>query len=342
LVVTTRGKIRQGDCRVAQLLGVDAETLIGSTLSELVVSRDLPALQRLLAYAHAAGPVFLTLDMGSGPKRFRWTATALGDDRLLSASIVVREAAMEAPVKFAKRAEVKRQERILVIESEAAKRMSILKQLEKLGFQAFVATNCSEAAEVTRRGFYDLMLLNLDLHDGEGLSILSRLRAAERKLGHRQIIVGMSQSESLLSGISDIDDWLCLPLAMTELEEVVSKWLPDGPSVDFDALREATMADDKLERHILQVYLANTVDHLQNLESAFQHGILEDARRIAHSIKGSCLTTGVVRLGEMARDLEVWLKGDGTGAAPHSIDALRNEYGRVSHLLKKRLIELSQ
>jgi len=340
LGVMNKGEVGMGYCRRAERLGVEPESLTGTMLSEIVVSRDLPALHRLLAYAHAAGQTFLTLDLGHGPKRFRWTATVLGEDRLLTATMVVSETSYDIPTKLVKESPVRREERVLVIESDVARRMTLLRQLEKLGFQAFVATSATEAVEVTKRGFYDLILLNLDLHDGAGVAILGRLRAHERSLGHRQVIVGMTSCDSYASGLPDIDDWLCMPVEPRELQESLMKWLPDGPSVDLDALREATMGDQDLERHIVRVYLNSTGDQISNYERALLSGETDEARRITHSIKGGSLTTGVVRLGEMARDLEIWLRGGGFGDPPHSILELRNEFGRVSQMLKKRLLDL--
>ncbi len=70
---------------------------------------------------------------------------------------------------------------------------------------------------------------------------------------------------------------------------------------------------------------------LAELRAALAAGSAERFRRAAHSLKSNANTFGALRLGEMARELE--LGGLSADAAP--IDALQAEYDRAAAALQE-------
>jgi HPt (histidine-containing phosphotransfer) domain-containing protein len=69
---------------------------------------------------------------------------------------------------------------------------------------------------------------------------------------------------------------------------------------------------------------------LAELRAARADGHAERFRRAAHSLKSNSLTFGALRLGEMARALEL----GGIGAEAAALDAIDAEYARVVAALK--------
>ncbi len=81
---------------------------------------------------------------------------------------------------------------------------------------------------------------------------------------------------------------------------------------------------------LIGTFLEEAPQMLGELRAAMAGASADRFRRAAHSIKSNANTFGALRLGEMARELE--LGGLATDAAP--IDALQAEYERVAAALQ--------
>ena len=96
----------------------------------------------------------------------------------------------------------------------------------------------------------------------------------------------------------------------------------------FAQLQETAGAEFVAE--LVTTFLEEAPRMLAELRSAQAAASAERFRRAAHSLKSNSNTFGALRLGEMARELE--LGGLIADAAP--LDALDSEYGRVALALK--------
>jgi HPt (histidine-containing phosphotransfer) domain-containing protein len=82
---------------------------------------------------------------------------------------------------------------------------------------------------------------------------------------------------------------------------------------------------------LVGTFLEEAPQMLAELRAAMAEASADKFRRAAHSLKSNSNTFGALRLGEMARELE--LGGLITAAAP--IDALQAEYNRVAAALQE-------
>jgi HPt (histidine-containing phosphotransfer) domain-containing protein len=82
---------------------------------------------------------------------------------------------------------------------------------------------------------------------------------------------------------------------------------------------------------LVGTFLEEAPQMLAELRTAMAEASADRFRRAAHSLKSNSNTFGALRLGEMARDLE--LGGLIADAAP--IDALQAEYDRVATALQE-------
>jgi histidine phosphotransfer protein HptB len=97
----------------------------------------------------------------------------------------------------------------------------------------------------------------------------------------------------------------------------------------FAELQEAAGAEFVGE--LIGTFLEEAPQMLSELRAAQAAGAADDFRRAAHSIKSNANTFGALRLGEMARELE--LGGLASDAAP--VDSLQAEYERVAAALRE-------
>jgi PAS domain S-box-containing protein len=125
-----------------------------------------------------------------------------------------------------------RKVRILLAEDSTTNQRAVLGILERLGCRADVVANGSEAAEAVKNTAYDLVLMDLQLPDGDGLETAALIRRQEAPTGRRLPIIGISthalrdaQTRCLEAGM---DDYLPAPIDAQVLAGVVRRLLPEA------------------------------------------------------------------------------------------------------------------
>ena len=105
-----------------------------------------------------------------------------------------------------------------------------------------------------------------------------------------------------------------------------------GPAIDlpaFAGLKDATGAQFVTE--LVDAFLQEAPVMLAELRQAQASGAADTFRRAAHSIKSNGLTFGALRLGALARELEL----GGPRPEAGTLDALEAEYHRVAAALRE-------
>jgi DNA-binding response OmpR family regulator len=107
--------------------------------------------------------------------------------------------------------------KILVIEDEAALAQSIASYLEGENYVCEVAANFKEAYDKISLFYYDCILLDIMLPDGDGLKLLKELKKEKKQDG----VIIISAKDSLEDKITGLkigaDDYLPKPFHLSEL-----------------------------------------------------------------------------------------------------------------------------
>ena len=117
---------------------------------------------------------------------------------------------------------------ILVVEDNAVNQMVARRLLEKRGHRVTMAGNGREGLKAWKDGRFDLVFMDVQMPEMDGMEATARIRAAEKPSGRRQIIVGLTahsmkgDRERCLEG--GMDDYLTKPIMNPELDAVLSRW----------------------------------------------------------------------------------------------------------------------
>lgn len=118
---------------------------------------------------------------------------------------------------------------ILVVEDNQINQLVTLKVLEKMGYNADVASDGREGLEAAREKRYDLILMDLQMPEMDGFESTDRIRALMNGEGGKTVIVAMTadaqpkiREECLRSGM---DDYLSKPVQMKDLKKTLDKWI---------------------------------------------------------------------------------------------------------------------
>lgn len=121
---------------------------------------------------------------------------------------------------------------VLVADDNAVNRRIIRALLDKLGCEVETASDGAEALERILRRQYDLLLLDLEMPAMHGIEVARRLRsgyagnvsAVPPLLALTAHVLPEERARAMEAGF---DDFVCKPVTMDQLKEVLHKWLPD-------------------------------------------------------------------------------------------------------------------
>ena len=207
---------------------------------------------------------------------------------------------------------------ILVVEDNPTARMLTTRLVRRAGHVPVEAESGQQALELAASQSPEVILLDLSLGDMGGLEVARRLRAPGATTASIPIIAATAHSgEDIRASIQEagIDDYLSKPFRFEELSRKLAQWAgkrilppsppPDvvalpAPAVDQEALRRAGMHDPAFEAELIQCFLAET----EQILGQISQGSSEEARHLAHSLKGTASMLGVFKLAELAGRVE--------------------------------------
>ena len=254
--------------------------------------------------------------------------------------------------------------RLLVVEDNLINQEVAMQQLRDLGYRVDVAANGREALERVGSARYDLILMDMQMPQMDGLAATRAIRALPGDAGAMPIIAmtanafAEDRARCLAAGMND---HIAKPVDPSTLEAMVARWLGGGIAsqpldgtvaparslaTDFvDVLRRGGQLDvdrglhlarDRPERYasMLRLFAEQYAGQAGKLQAALDAGEREQAERLAHSLKGSSATIGADALAAAAAGLELVIRN---GAPAGRVEELLAEVAQCSDALRAAL-----
>ena len=216
---------------------------------------------------------------------------------------------------------------ILVTDDNAINQQVAMGLLVKLGHKVDLAGNGAEAVAMLQHTPYDLILMDMQMPEVDGITATKMIRALPDSLAHTPIIAMTANAmneDRVLCLEAGMNDYLAKPINRQKLENLISKWesrliatteantpTPTTTQVDEVPLindEAQTVLKDELGEDILitllHTFFRNVDRSMPELQQAVAAHNLEEAERLAHDIKGSAANLGLSRITKMASRLE--------------------------------------
>ena len=235
--------------------------------------------------------------------------------------------------------------RLLLAEDNAVNRQLALLLLEKLGYRAEVAVNGLEALEALRRQPCDVVLMDVEMPEMDGLEAARRIH--REWPGHeRPRIIAMTanamQGDREICLAAGMDDYVSKPIHSEELAAALGRCAPrEGGVLDPDALAQLRerVGDHAFVLELVDTFLGDAPALLKTLR-----GALEDAKRLrraAHTLKSNGRVFGAKRLAELCQELEAKAKAGSLAGAAELVARIDGEYARVDRALRAARREMT-
>ncbi|MBL9103239.1 MAG: response regulator [Myxococcales bacterium] len=248
--------------------------------------------------------------------------------------------------------------RILVVEDNATNQKLILLLLERLGYRADCAYNGLEALEALARATYDVVLMDVQMPEMDGLETTRRVR---QTLAIQPRIVAMTanamNSDRQECFEAGMDDYMAKPIQVRELRATLEQSRRLDPSpipapidprllataeeiendahAGFSQLRDLLGRDVALE--IAALFLREAGDMIAGMRAALAEHDAERLRDAAHSLKGSSGGMHLSHLHQIAAALELRGRaGSVDGMAPLILE-LERQFGHVTQAFEHHL-----
>jgi PAS domain S-box-containing protein len=237
--------------------------------------------------------------------------------------------------------------RILLAEDNAMNQKVALRLLEQLGYRADVANNGLEAIEALERQPYDVVLMDVQMPELDGLDATRRI-CAEWPEETRPHIVAMTANalpeDREACFAAGMNDYVAKPIRAEELVAALKRVKPladaEGTAeiahVSLDDGALATLRDlggDEFLGEVIDAFLADAPELVATLRSSLDSGNSEELRRAAHTLKSNGATLGAEQFAELCRTLEHRAKEGELDGASELVDRIEQDYRALEEAL---------
>jgi CheY-like chemotaxis protein/HPt (histidine-containing phosphotransfer) domain-containing protein len=253
--------------------------------------------------------------------------------------------------------------RILLAEDNLVNQKLALRLLERMGYRADVAANGLEVLQSLRRQPYDVILMDVQMPEMDGLEA-SRAIWAEWPAEQRPRIVAMTanvmpedRQECLAAGM---DDFIAKPIRVDELVAALGRSRSltgaaspvEAPAMGENAtdaanppdtildpvalarLREMAGGDAEFLKEIFETFLADAPGMLAEMRHSLEQGDAATLRRVAHSLKSNSADFGAKTLSDLCREVEMMGKAGTLDGAAEKLASIEAEWAQVRAVLE--------
>ncbi len=236
--------------------------------------------------------------------------------------------------------------RILLAEDSPINQKLSLRMLERMGYRADVAANGAEVLNALRRQSYDVVLMDTQMPEMDGLEAARRIRRLWPEAAQPRIVALTAtplpgdREQCLAAGM---DDCLSTPLQANELQVALKRWgarqrtrlASPAPPEPLDRAILAELRSLQVEgepdlvTELFGMFHAQFPMLMAEMHEAVAHGNAEQLKRLAHKVKGSSGNLGAHHLATLSDELENLAHRGATDGAEARLAQLALEFERV-------------
>jgi CheY-like chemotaxis protein len=253
--------------------------------------------------------------------------------------------------------------RILLAEDNVTNQDVAIGLLMKFGLRADAVANGKEAITALESIPYDLVLMDVQMPEMDGLEATRHIRDPHSAvLNHQVPVIAMTanamqgdREQCLAAGMND---YVSKPIAPRALDEALTRWLPqtaapaadktdaareeirpdaaesEVPVFDLAAVMDRMMDDEELARKVIAGYLKDVPSQTLALRTYLNAGDQTGATRQVHSLKSASASVGGEAVRRLALEMEAAARAGDLGSVTAGVPALELEIARLTEALQ--------
>ncbi|MGB3093590.1 MAG: PAS domain S-box protein [Candidatus Zixiibacteriota bacterium] len=259
--------------------------------------------------------------------------------------------------------EKRRKIRVLLAEDNSTNQKLAIALLKKAGYSVDAVENGQMVLDALGRASYDLVLMDVQMPEMDGLKATRAIREDEGEKSHIPIIAMTAHAmkgdkERCLQ--AGMDDYISKPIEPQVMIDTIEKWakpyrrrtaLPrqgtspkgdrsKGLPIDLETALLRFDNDRELLRQLLQEFLEAAPEQLGTLDEAVRRGDAKTLQSEAHRLKGAAGNLSARFIADLALKLETSGRNGDMSGAEETIAELRTELKKLEQqCLGKSLAE---
>ena len=237
--------------------------------------------------------------------------------------------------------------RVLLAEDNELNQKVAVGMLERMGHSVDIVANGIDTLDMLERKDFDLVLMDVQMPELDGLEATAAIRARERERGGHIPIVGLTahamtgDPERCLA--AGMDDYAAKPIRRDRLFAIFARHfgqsaelLPAPPQgelevakvLDQDDLWERFDGDIELFKNARELFLRDAPKLVQKIQQTIASGKANSLASAVHELKGMAVNLSAGAVAKAARNLERISRGDSLEGASNACDELVRELDR--------------
>jgi len=210
---------------------------------------------------------------------------------------------------------------ILLVEDNKINQKLATSLLEKQGWKITVANNGKEAIELIEKNGFDIVLMDVQMPEMDGLEATRLIREREKKTGKHIPIIALTahafEEDKKRCLEAGMDAYTTKPIKIQELlniiKDVFSKYKNivkkekktiKKPSFNLNKAMDIVDKDEEFLKELLELFVSDYPKKLKKIKEAIQNKDTETISEVAHSLKGACGNIGLDKAYELCLEIE--------------------------------------
>jgi len=232
--------------------------------------------------------------------------------------------------------------RVLLAEDNRVNQTVATRLLEKLGYTVAVADNGYAALSLLATQPFDLVLMDIQMPEMDGLTATRRIRESERSSPYHVPIIAMTahamKGDRELCIEAGMDEYVSKPINSEALKRALAIVLPrlddavtqtslattavnehakPAGAVTWDRGKtlERLGGDEKLFHEVIGIFLEEVPQHMACLKQAIVQQNAKAIEEVSHKLKGELGYLGIAEVSQIVRELEELGRNSDPGGA---------------------------
>ncbi|OHB76064.1 MAG: hypothetical protein A2W31_16835 [Planctomycetes bacterium RBG_16_64_10] len=245
---------------------------------------------------------------------------------------------------------------VLLAEDSLVNQKLAVGVLERQGHSVVLANNGQEAVAAVRAQSFDLVLMDVQMPEMDGLEATAMIRAAEQRSGTHVPIVAMTahalKGDRELCLEAGMDAYLAKPIRPQQLCDTIDALLgtgtetndlaanetgPAAGGLDWSAALRTVKGDEQLLAVMIEAFLEESPRLMDAIRAAVTQRDAATMRVAAHTLKGALGYFGADRASALAQRLELLGRDGQLAGSDVTLADLAAEMARVVPILEGHL-----
>jgi len=199
--------------------------------------------------------------------------------------------------------------RVLLVEDNKVNQMLAVALLRRRRHDVTVADDGRQAVELVRRFEFDVVLMDVQMPEMDGLEATRLIRSMERGKARRLPIVAVTahtmEEDRQRCLDAGMDDYVRKPIEPADLEAAMERWTGELPDFVPQRALELVEGDRSVLASVVRLFLDQTPERMEEIHRALDAGDAGDLERSAHTLEGAAVSLAMPRLRDITHRIAI-------------------------------------